>query len=232
MRLVALMIIGTVGLIISANATLADTADLPPLQELTAEWWQWALSIPSDENPLPELDTQTQKCMVGQRGGFWFLAGSFDGSPATRTCTVPTDVTLFFPIVNFVGINAPNVCGESNQNVSVKDLRAGTKALTDSVSRFSVKVDHSQVKSKVRRVQSQVFEVALPKDNLFDASCIMAGLGPVPLGIYSPAVDDGYYASVGPLSAGKHTIQFQAEASGAIIQDVTYDLTVVQVRLQ
>src|SRR5437016_1632482 len=84
------------GLVFPMNLALADTKQLPPLPMLTAEWWQWALSIPNDENPLLELDTKTQKCIVGQRGDVWFLAGTFSGSPATRACTVPANATLFF----------------------------------------------------------------------------------------------------------------------------------------
>ena len=52
----------------------------------TAQWWQYALSIPTSVNPL--LDPTGADCMVGQRDPIWFLAGIFPGGTATRTCAV------------------------------------------------------------------------------------------------------------------------------------------------
>ena len=57
-------------------------AQPPKVRELSAEWWQWALSIPSTHNPL--LDPSGQDCMVGQRGDTWFLAGVFGGGDVSR----------------------------------------------------------------------------------------------------------------------------------------------------
>jgi hypothetical protein len=78
----------------------------------------------------------------------------------------------------------------------------------------------------VRRVQSKVFWVALPEDNLFDQFC----KNKTPAGVYSPAVDDGYYVRLGPLPVGEHTLRF--ETTGAISQNITYALTVEPVRLK
>ena len=93
-----------------------------PLSELTAEWRQWAYSIPTGQNP--QEDPTGQYCMVGQRGSVWFLSGVFLGGTVTRTCSVPEGVTLFFPVINSDQINAPNVCGQGPENAKVKDMRA------------------------------------------------------------------------------------------------------------
>ncbi|HWZ68898.1 MAG TPA: hypothetical protein VNW89_13800, partial [Stellaceae bacterium] len=56
----------------------------------------------------------------------------------------------------------------------------------------------------------------------------------LPEGIYSPAVDDGYYVLLAPLSRGNHTIHFQAESHssfGDFTQNITYNLTVEKVSL-
>ncbi|MCA1706817.1 MAG: hypothetical protein LC808_27575 [Actinobacteria bacterium] len=66
------------------------------------KWWQWALSIPEEQNPM--LDPTGANCGIGQSGRVWFLAGTFGGGPATRVCTVPVGKALFFPIVNAVFI--------------------------------------------------------------------------------------------------------------------------------
>ncbi|MGC2076986.1 MAG: hypothetical protein WA728_13325 [Xanthobacteraceae bacterium] len=217
------------GLIVPLNMAIADE-DGGSLPALTAQWWQWALSIPTGQNP--QLDPTGQYCMVGQRGSLWFLGGVFSGGPAERTCSVPEGITLFFPVINEVSINSPNVCGSGPENEAVKDLRQMSKAFIDAVPLASVKVQVDGKKAPFRRVQSQVFAVALPNDNVFDAPC--GGPDTVPAGIYSPAVDDGYYVTLGSLKPGMvHTIHFQAEQpTQPLPTDVTYNLTVVPVSLK
>jgi len=92
------------------------------LDELTAQWWQCALSIPTLINPLE--DTTGANCMIGQSNPVWFLAGFFNGSAATRSCSVPEGAALFFPVINAINFNTPNVCGQVPASISVKDLRA------------------------------------------------------------------------------------------------------------
>ena len=221
-RFIAIVAIIGCGLLIPLNVALADHQSS---NESTAEWQQWALSLPTTINP--ELDTTGENCMVGQRGSVWFLAGTVGGPPVTRTCTVPEDTRLFFPVINIVNINTPGVCGQGG-NISVKELRAAIAPFIDGATKLSVKVDGVKIKD-LQRVQSQVFEVALPEANVFDAAC--AGLGGVPAGIYSPAVDDGFYVDLDPLKIGDHTLHIHAENSSVgFTLDVTYILTVVPVR--
>jgi hypothetical protein len=79
-------------------------AESESLSALSAQWWQWALSIPTSQNPL--LDTTGANCMIGQHGSTWFLAGLFGGGgPVIRNCAVPDNVRLFFPVINSVNIN-------------------------------------------------------------------------------------------------------------------------------
>jgi hypothetical protein len=219
-------IAGTViGLMMPLQMALADSEEaLPPLPVLTSEWWQWALSIPSSDNPL--LDPTGQNCMVGQRGFVWFLAGAFNGKPAIRSCSMPEDKVLFFPVINIVNISVPkDVCGSSGAE-TVKQLRADIKPFIDGVHDLSVKVDGQYINHNLlQRIQSIPFEVAFPAENLF-------GGGPsCPADIYSPAVDDGYYVVLQPLRAGNHTIEFHGEdALGT--QDVKYSPSVVPVVLK
>ena len=63
------------GLCISTNIALAD--DRIDLEQLTAQWWQWAFSIPFAQNPV--VDQTGGSCMIGQRGSVWFLAGNLGG---------------------------------------------------------------------------------------------------------------------------------------------------------
>jgi hypothetical protein len=155
----------------------------------------------------------------------WFLGGVFGGGTATRTCSVPADKTLFFPVANAINVNSPKVCGQGAKDMSVAALRAGIAPFIDGITSISVTVDGKPV-TNIPRIPSVVFDVALPKDNVFVAPCN----GDSPAGVYSPAVGDGFYVLLGPLPARSHTIHFLA--SGTANQDVTYNLTVVPVTLK
>ena len=214
----AMLVIGF-GLCIPANMALAD--DQTDLEQLTAQWWQWAFSIPKAQNPITDQDGGS--CMIGQRGSIWFLAGNFGGT-TTRTCSVPAGTTLFFPVINQVAFNSPN-CGQGPDNISVKDLRKATADFIDSVSLadLSVELDSHPIHD-FERVQSDVFAMALPADNI--VLCALAPPVYSPAAIYSPAVDDGYYVKLDHVKVGPHTLHILAAPFNL---DVTYDLTVVKV---
>ena len=206
-------------------------AHVPDPQTLSAEWWQWAFSIPRSVNPML-VQQGDDKCMIGQRGPVWFLAGDFSGSgqAITRTCNVPEGVTLFFPVINFVDINTPpppTTCGTKVQDA--KDLQAETQPAINSIRSVTVTLDGRNITKRVLRLIPQPFEVAFPRDNLFaEFGC--------PEGIYSPAVDGGDYVLISPLKPGDHTIHFHGESDstffGHVEQDVTYNLTIVPVSLK
>jgi hypothetical protein len=206
-----------------AQQAVAKTSSGTDLDVLVAQWWQWALSIPTTVNPLG--DANGANCMVGQRGPVWFLAGAFNGGTVIRACSVPEGATLFFPVVNAINFNTPNVCGQGPGSISVSDLRAISAGFIAGASKLSASVD-SQPVSPLKHIKSVVFEVALPIDNVFNALC--GGPGTVPPNIYSPAVDEGVYVLLKPLKVGRHTLHIHAEnSSQGFVEDITYDLTVV-----
>lgn len=191
------------------------------LSKLSAEWWQWVLSIPTSENPM--LDTTGQNCSVGQRGNIWFLVGIFQSGTITRTCSVPQGKQLFFPVINYVNISAPGIGGQGPENYLVKDMRKDTAAYINNATNLSVILDGKKIK-KIDHIKSDVFEVSLTADNVFG----------VPAGIYSPAVDEGFYVMLGPLDVGTHTLHIHSEnpdVAPAFSLDVTYNLNVVPVFL-
>lgn len=216
---------------------------MPPSQlpELTAQWWQWLLSIPqtfdADGNATapfinPLSDPSGDFCMVGQRGPIRFLVGSPGGSPVTRTCSVPEGATLFFPVINTATANTPNACGQGPENLTAKEQQAGLKPFIDAAQNLKVTVDRQTLnKSSLRRVQATPFAIALPEDNLFVPGCATLNPPGQPAGVYSPAVADGYYASLDPLKPGSHKIHIQAQSDNFTV-DVTYNLTVVPVTLK
>jgi hypothetical protein len=68
----------------------------------------------------------------------------------------------------------------------------------------------------VSRCSAPSFSVMLPTDNFFGLTA----------GTYSPAVADGAYLLLAPLTPGVHTITFYGKSSGGFSQDITYNLVV------
>ena len=185
----------------------------------SAEWWQFVLSIPGPDNPL--FDDNGSRCVIGQRGPVWFFVGWFGEGAATRTCSVPEGSALFFPIINVVDVNTTTQ--------TAAELRAETAPCLDAVTSLSVALDGVPVPLNDKfRVQSEVFAVTLPADNLFG----------IDAGTYSPAIDDGFYVMLKPLSVGTHALHFKGASSGCPLiggpfgVEVTYNLTVVPVSLK
>lgn len=191
--------------------------------EWTARLWQHVLSLPTGDSPL--FDNGVNKCSIGQSGPVWFLAGNF-GGVSQRVCDVPADKALLFPIYDAFGIDTPGVCGQGAAE-SVRFYREGLAAFIDGVSTLNVELDGKPIpKLFEHRHKSTVFSVSLPADNIYNEPC--ADAGGVPRGIYSPAVDDGYYLMLKPLSVGHHTLRIRAASVGFEL-DVTYRLKIVPV---
>ena len=241
-KITAAIVGALIGLILPMQLAFAGGAGtLGPLSELTAEWWQWAASIPDvPDAPNPTSDMTGASCMVGQRDSIRFLAGlgAFgQGGTAVRACSVPEGTTIFFPVINSVFFNTPD-CGQGGQSFNVKELRQMVKSFIDDATNLSVKVvkaDGTKIRGTLlKRIQSEPFAAAFPQENFFGPNACATGQ-PLPAGIYSPSVDDGYYASIPPLKPGSYTLNFHAESHnnmGPVIQDITYNLTVVPVSLK
>jgi hypothetical protein len=201
-----------------AASALADAT--PVLSELSAQWWQLVLSVPTTVNPV--ADATGDNCMVGERGPIWFLYGTFGASSAVRTCAIPEGKFLFFPVINNVQVNTPNICGQTGA-LTTAQIRQNIAPLINDAKGLSVTVDGQPIR-QVERVKSVPFAVSLPIDNIFVGPCG----GDSPPGVFSPAADDGYYALVPALRAGTHTLRILASSDGFSL-DVTYHLTVVPV---
>jgi hypothetical protein len=221
---VATMAAVIMAVLLPANAALAKNSNAA-FTQLSAEWWQWVLAIPPSVNPL--LDTTGDGCMVGQHGTTWFLAGSWVAGPVTRDCDIPQGASLFFPVINEINFDTPGQCGQGAPLPS-SSYRALSAAFVNGAANLSVTLD-GQSAGPMHRTVSRVFEVALPDDNIFAGVCTPDLTG----GIYSPAVDDGFYMRLNPLSVGPHTLHIHAEQPDAgLVLDVIYNLNVVPVVTQ
>ena len=222
-RLAALLLTATLA---SGTIPLAGAKDpqiLPPNStpyghsygEWTAKWWQWALSIPADRNPI--TDTTGEFCGEGQSGPVWFYAGTF-GNSAERTCTVPAGKALFTPVSNWIFGAGVFDCDPTVPGVpcDVDDLRALAAANTEAAEVLEVTIDDVPVQNvrDYRASSPEPFSITYPENSVTG----------VPAGTYFPQVADGYWLMLSPLSAGQHTIRIHVRAPGTIFGLIEYEL--------
>jgi hypothetical protein len=205
--------------------------------ELSAEWLQWAISIPVAHNP----NFDNGDCSIGQSGPVWFLGTRMcqAGAPgcnmtATRSCSVPARKALLFPIM-WVEDSAPEEpafgCGSSFPPLisgTTSEMRQCVQSILNYIltgATLEADVDGKTIgKLWSFRVQSPAFEFTMPADNVLNA----IGEGPFPAGTYSPVVSDGMYLLLPPLSAGSHTVHFGGTFPNAVNESITYNLTVAK----
>lgn len=178
-------------------------------------WWQWAASMPSSESPV--RDTVGIHCGVNQAGPVWFLAGGYGSSKIHRTCDIPSDKYIFFPVINMVYFPQNEYSKRTCDSVK-KEAALNNHYLTA----FKVLIDdHKFVNPAFYRQAS---------DKCFDLAARAPGVDKYPRAY--PAATDGYWIMLKPLSVGKHHIAFRAEYTnpsedyGLMIQDIVYDINI------
>jgi hypothetical protein len=198
--------------------------------EWSAEWWQWAGSIPAAEHPLFDH----ADCSQGQAGPVWFLGGKFCAAGDTcsftgvvRSCNVPLGKALFFPIFNGEDNPVEENLAENPGNPAFQLIAAMRKVESDGldgVTSVSCSLDGVEIPHlKERfRVQSPTFAFTVPADNFLAA---LYGNSAFAAGTYFPSVADGWYVMLPPLRPGNHVIHFKGVA-GSFQLEVTYNLHV------
>lgn len=221
-----LVMLGTIVCAQTPGSSSRDPRVFPPSStpfgkfygEWGAEWWQWIGSIPASENPI--FDETGEKCVVGQRGPVWFLAGVLNRlGTATRTCSIPEGTALFFPIANISLAAGPPPAPP----MSLREMRDFTKSILNAVTDLLIELDGVPIRDlDLFRFTSPVFVCTLPPNNTFQA----------PPGAYFPAVDEGFYVMLTPLPVGEHRLRIHEEnPSINLVLDATYHLTVVPLTL-
>lgn len=183
--------------------------------ELSASWWQWAMSSPAETNPV--RDTSGAHCGVSQKGNIWFLAGGFGSSKIHRKCTIPEGQHIFFPIINMS--YWPR---EEGNGVTCEQAKASAALNNDSALELFVEVDGVSLKNpkKYRARTDKCFNIyqKVPKE----------------LTAYNayPSASDGYWILLEPLQKGKHHIKFggrynqPGNSYGRMVQDIEYEILV------
>jgi hypothetical protein len=200
--------------------------------QLSAEWWQWALSFqvgPEEAPTSPLFDQTGEVAHVGDVGKVFFLAGLIDlnddtplVADATRNIRLPTGTPVFFPVLNTY---ADNVGFPEPYTVQgLFDLAAGNLATAGGL---HLTLDGKPIDvTDASRVKSGPFSYVLPQtDNYYQHFGYTGDDGK---GLISPAVSDGWWAALKPLSPGNHTLNFGGTITSLGFSiDLTYHIQVV-----
>ena len=183
--------------------------------ELSADWWQWAMSTPTEINPVS--DTSGTHCEVGQKGNIWFLAGGFGSSKIQRKCTIPEGQYIFFPIINMS--YWPQ--GEGN-GFTCEQAKAAAALNNDSALELFVDINGVSLENpkQYRARTDKCFNIyqKVPKELS-------------PYNAY-PSASDGYWILLEPLQKGVHHIKFGGRYNqpgnpyGRMVQDIEYEILV------
>jgi len=203
-------------------------------EDWSAKWWQWAMSIPKDENPM-----FGGPCELHQSGKVFFLAGTHGGSDL-RSCTIPAGKAIFFPIVNLVMRSCPELATDaaSCENTTSESVlhECASWYMENSERTLLLEIDGVAIDDlDDYRAHSKTFFDASPenKDDRVAPLCsgsIEENPCGVPVGSPRISAADGYWAMLRPLPVGQHQIRFAAsieyESGGGFSLDVTYDIVV------
>ena len=184
-----------------------------PYSNWTESWWNWSLSIPKDSNPA--LDMSGKQCQQGMQHEYpvFFLVGSLNGT-ANRNCTIPSNLSLFFPATT-------SFCYNTDSAKRTEDILSGCASLQKSDTNTNVMIDGTDLNTFAyditnARVQSNLFGVNVPEDNILDIS---------PKSISGIAAGDWVFLKPTALTPGTHEVSFTGNLNGTR-SDVSYSLKV------
>jgi len=170
----------------------------------TRAWWQWATSFTREASPV--ADTTGERCAAGQNGPVWFLAGTYGTRRTIRTCTVPADKYLFFPLINFITKSTGEI------PMRCEDVAEVSRDAMDDVTSLVLRIDGRAVQGlQAQRIGSE--------------GCFDAGLRQTPPARIYPSAADGFYVMLKPLGRGRHTVEFGG-ITPDMAQAVSYTLDV------
>jgi len=165
-----------------------------------AEWVQWSEAGPAGQNAI--TDTTGKFCAANQpKKDVWFLAGTFGGL-VERTCTIPKDRALFYPLFESPWIDCPGTPDEDLSDAEVRSIVAGQIDAACQLESTLDGVAISSLRVLIVRAQSRRFRTVLPDNPAIAGVCDPPLVG----GKTGRRIVDGYWVMLPPLSPGKHTL--------------------------
>lgn len=205
-----------------------------PLEEWAKNYWQWTSTLPPGEIPK-DSQTNLAKCIMGSDpdGAMALLKGVYGESYVTK-CNLSSKLPILVPLL--VGECDPTVPELRSKTGHIEDLWACASDADEGFISWEVKLDDNilfkkggneevnvDLKDQILVRNSSLFNITMPEINNFEAEA----------GVY-PAVVDGYYLILNPLTKGEHKLTYkftqEQKIPGADLSyvngDATYFLTV------
>jgi hypothetical protein len=200
-------------------------------------WWAWAYALPYSKS-FANFDATISAgadCSLYQDPGskVWFLAGNFIGGGVNmqRSCIVPPDKYLFFPLLNYAADNGGVPNTQALTNKQLKDL-VKTFVGTMDTSALIATLDGTAIPNLSKyKLDITRFSYLTPMtDSLYEAEGLNFW------GVVNPSFNGGYYLMLAPLKAGSHTLslggattqcQSGLTTAGCFSLEVTYSLNVL-----
>jgi hypothetical protein len=227
----------TIGLSAFAGGTPATPGVMPPdakvhgvaYAEWGVAWWQWAWSIPYNQNP--NYDSTGDSDGMGQSGPVWFLpvTGAF-GGVKERAVTVPRGKHVLVPTA-IGSLSYPCAADPSFQPGVGQTVENFLASIVDPIFDYveglitsgsmTAEVDGRPVKElQAYRAASDLFDL------VGDPSLVAAD--PCVSGTAQPTISDGYWLLLAPLSKGQHTVHYriQGDALPGGGEEVTFQINV------
>jgi len=207
-----------------------------PLEEWAKEYWQWNIGLPPGDIPK-DVNTNLDKCIVGsdQLRTMTFLFSPYDLTYSSK-CNISPEHPVLVPLL--IGECDPTVSEPRTKTGKIEDLWACARDADEGLIAWEVSLDNRVLfkkagneevniglKDKILVRNSSIFNMTIPKVNRYE----------VDAGIY-PAVVDGYYLILKPLTPGEHALSYkftqEQKIPGADLSyingDAKYLLTVSQ----
>jgi hypothetical protein len=201
------------------------------LGKLTGDWWNWAVS--TNPSPLNGGDP----CGGNFVDGVFLLGGSFTNDPVTRTCTVPANTPILFPVVNTACGAAPTipvldenddpVLDENGNPTFTGDPKPYNKCAKDLLDQIVLNSTMSMFATldgdplEIQRLESGPFTFTVP-------SAGSEIVPHAPPGSYKSWASGFWVYLPQGLEPGTYTLHWEVTfKDGTVFQDITYNLTVV-----
>jgi hypothetical protein len=172
------------------------------------KWWQWSMSIPSEQHPREDYDPG--KCSNNQSGPVWYLADSLAGKEE-RTCSIPAGKSILVPLLTG-NCHNDGVPKPMNDEELLECASAGNE-----YGAIGATLDGRPLNSLQQyRTQSPYYNIIVPENNLYENKP----------GKYR-GIADGFFVFLEPLPAGKHDLVLRTNVENPNVPDYNYSSEVV-----
>ncbi|MGD9590172.1 MAG: hypothetical protein AB7Q37_12465 [Pyrinomonadaceae bacterium] len=180
-------------------------------------FWEWTLRVRADRNPV--FDATGQFCREDQSGKLFYLSSMFiiPGGTAVRNCTVPSDVSVYIPILG-------TFCSPvTDGTTTTTESRACARAYGDNVVNTQLWINNQPTDFTRHRFTGGPFSLNVPDGNIFELFGFPPGGFEIENGIL-----DGYSVILKPMRPGQHRIRVYGENNQfpGFFWDITYNLNV------